>query len=116
MSVKLYMDEHVDVAITRGLRKRNVDVITAQEDGRRQCPDPELLNRATAMDRVLFTQDRHLLQQAASRQRAGTFFRGVIFARQISALVGRYTRDLELICQCCDVEEFENRVEYLPLK
>ena len=33
MSIKLYMDVHVRRAVTRGLRLRDVDVITAQEDG-----------------------------------------------------------------------------------
>lgn len=32
MSVQLYMDVHVPRAITNGLRKRGVNVITAQED------------------------------------------------------------------------------------
>ena len=33
MAIKLYMDVHIPKAITIGLRLRNVDVITAQEDG-----------------------------------------------------------------------------------
>ena len=36
MSVAIYMDEHVHRAITAGLRLRGVDVVTAQEDGRRK--------------------------------------------------------------------------------
>ena len=43
MSVALYMDEHVHRAITIGLRLRGVDVLTAQEDDRRNTPD--LANR-----------------------------------------------------------------------
>ena len=31
--VSLYMDVHVDKAITLGLRRRGVDVLTAEEDG-----------------------------------------------------------------------------------
>ena len=33
MSLALYMDVHVPAAITRGLRRRSVEVLTAQEDG-----------------------------------------------------------------------------------
>ena len=33
MGVKLYMDVHVRRAVTQGLRLRQVDVLTAQEDG-----------------------------------------------------------------------------------
>lgn len=34
MGVTLYMDVHVPGSITRQLRRRGVDVLTAQEDGR----------------------------------------------------------------------------------
>ena len=33
MSLGLYMDVHVPLPITRGLRRRDVDVPTAQQDG-----------------------------------------------------------------------------------
>jgi hypothetical protein len=32
MSVKLYMDVHIKRSVTDGLRLRDVDVLTAQED------------------------------------------------------------------------------------
>jgi hypothetical protein len=47
VTVALYMDEHIHRAITTGLRLRGVDVLTAQDDGRRQVPDHVLLDRAT---------------------------------------------------------------------
>jgi hypothetical protein len=31
--LRLYMDVHVKAAITAGLRRRGIDVVTAQEDG-----------------------------------------------------------------------------------
>ena len=33
MTVAFYMDEHVHRAITNGLKLRNIDVLTVQEDG-----------------------------------------------------------------------------------
>jgi len=55
MSIRLYMDVHVRRAVTNGLRLRGVDVLTAQEDGASQMDDGPLLDRATELDRVLFT-------------------------------------------------------------
>jgi predicted nuclease of predicted toxin-antitoxin system len=43
---------------------RGVDVLTAQEDGAATLPDSDLLNRATDLGRVLFTQDEDLLNEA----------------------------------------------------
>ncbi len=41
MSLSLYMDENVPIAITEGLRMRGVDVLTVQEDGLTSFPDRE---------------------------------------------------------------------------
>lgn len=37
--IKLYMDEHVQRAVTDGLRLRGVDVLRVQDDGRSNTPD-----------------------------------------------------------------------------
>jgi predicted nuclease of predicted toxin-antitoxin system len=53
----LYMDVHVHAAITEQLRRRGVDVLTAQEDGSDQLADDELLKRSSSLNRVMFTND-----------------------------------------------------------
>jgi hypothetical protein len=55
------MDQHVPRATTTGLRLRNVDVLTAVEDGASHADDPWLLDRAMELGRVLFSQDDYLL-------------------------------------------------------
>jgi predicted nuclease of predicted toxin-antitoxin system len=67
--LRLYMDEGVQGPITRGLRGRGVDVLTVQDDARQAAPDPEVLQRATELGRILFTQCDDLLSQVARRQR-----------------------------------------------
>ncbi len=52
--IRLYMDENVHGTITAALRKRGIDVLTVQEDHRAGLPDPEVLDRATDLDRILF--------------------------------------------------------------
>ena len=68
MTIALYMDEHVHRAITIGLRLRGIDVLTAQDDGRRQAPDNALLDRAKELGRVLFSQDEDLLPSTLPRE------------------------------------------------
>jgi predicted nuclease of predicted toxin-antitoxin system len=80
MSVKLYMDENVPRQITLGLRLRGLDVLTVQEDNRLGLPDPQVLDRATELQRVLFSRDDDLLVIANQRQQNGTTFYGVIYA------------------------------------
>jgi hypothetical protein len=110
------MDVHVRRAITDGLRLRGVDVLTAQADGARRFPDPELLDRARVLGRVLFSQDEDLLAEATSCQRTGQGFAGVVYAHQLRVNIGRCIADLELIAKATDPEDWMNRVEYLPLR
>lgn len=116
MGVKLYMDVHVRRAVTNGLRLRGVDVLTAQEDGARELSDPDLLDRSTALGRVLFTQDDDLLREAAARLRSGAAFAGVIYAHQLNVTVGQFIDDLELIAKATEPDEWAGRLLYLPLK
>jgi hypothetical protein len=115
VSVGLYMDVHVPAAITRGLVLRGVDVLTAQLDGTTELEDPDLLNRATALRRVLFSEDEDLLAEATRRQRSGMPFGGVIYAHQLRITIGRAIQDLEVLAKAAAFEEFADRVEYLPL-
>jgi predicted nuclease of predicted toxin-antitoxin system len=116
MSVQLYHDEHVRSAVTEGLRKRGVDVLTAQEDGAAGTSDPALLDHATALGRVVFTQDEDFLVEAHLRQHSGQHFAGVIYAHQLNVTIGKCIEDLELIAKVYEPEDLVNRVEYLPLK
>ncbi len=99
------MDENVHGAITRGLRARGIDVQTAQDDLPAGTEDARVLDRATELGRVLFSQDADLLRETARRQQTGERFAGVIFAEQSSVPPGRCIEDLELI----------GTVWYLPL-
>lgn len=109
------MDVHVRRAITTGLRLRGVDVVTAQEDDAARLADPALLDRATELGRVLFSQDDDLLVEAVRRQRNGEAFAGVIYAHQLRITVGQCLNDLDVIAKAGEPEDFENRVEFLPL-
>jgi predicted nuclease of predicted toxin-antitoxin system len=115
MPVKLYTDHHVPRAIVTGLRLRGVDVLTAYEDGSSELDDPPLLDRATAVGRVLFSQDDDLLIEAKQRQYDGTPFSGVIYAHQLQVSIGACIRDLELIAMVNEPADHEGQVTYLPL-
>lgn len=115
MSLALYMDENVHGAITNGLRQRQVDVLAVQEDNRSGMSDPEVVDRATELQRVLFSQDDDLLAEAKTRQTMAICFPGVVFARQSRVSIGICIKDLELIAKLGELAEFENRVQFLPL-
>ena len=113
MTIAFYADEHIKRAIIDGLRLRDVDIVTVQEDGFRATDDPLILNRATQLNRVVFTNDDDFLVEAHRRQTRKEHFSGVVYAAQQTA-VGLCIRDLELIAKLGEPDEFASRVTYLP--
>src|SRR5260370_42021076 len=65
------------------LRLRLIDVLTAQEDGAAELDDDLLLQRATALGRVLVSQDEDLLREAARRLSDHKNFSGLIYSHQL---------------------------------
>jgi Domain of unknown function (DUF5615) len=114
MTVRLYMDVHVPQAITEQLRRRDVDVLTAIEDGVDTMLDRRLLERVHLLGRVIFTQDIGFRVMAQEWQRQNKPFSGLIFGHQLGGTIGQYVRDLELIAKSSEPEEWINVVEFLP--
>lgn len=108
------MDHHVHRAITEGLRRRGVGVITALEDGAETEDDELLLARATELGRILFTQDKDFLPIATRWQRDARVFSGLVFAFQEQVDIGRTIEYLELIALLKSVDEMRNGVEFVP--
>jgi len=115
VSVALYMDHHVQAPVTAGLRQRDVDVLTADDDGRSETADDLLLARATELGRVLFSQDRDLIEIATQWLRIGRTFSGLVYGHQLKVSIGQAVKDLELIAQVADPDDIRNRIYRLPL-
>ncbi len=115
MPLRLYMDQQVPRAITAQLRVRGINVVTAYEDGTSTLDDPPLLDRATELERVLFTRDDDLLAEAALRQQTGQLFYGVIYAHQLRVAIGECIRDLEILALAGEPSDVVGQVIFLPL-
>lgn len=106
--IKLYTDEHVPKAVTRGLRERGVDVLTVSEAGMLGASDQEHLRFARKEGRVLFTQDDDFLRLHASGAEHG----GLVYARQ-QTTIGDMIYGLMLITELLDAEEMNGHLEFL---
>ncbi len=116
MPISFYMDHNVKGPVTVGLRSRGVDVLTAEQDGNKRMSDPSLLDRATELQRVFFTNDDDFLAEGAKRQREGIYFSGIVYTHQNRVSVGRSIQDLETIAKTRQLEDLANTVTYLPLR
>lgn len=115
MSLAFYLDHHVPAAIADGLRQLRIDVLTVAEDGSADWDDDRLLERALALGRVVFTQDRDFLVLAARWQQSEREFAGMVYGHQLRVTVGGAVRDIALIASVMTRADMRNRVEFLPL-
>lgn len=106
--IRFYADVHVPRSVTLALRRRDVDVLTAQDRGLERAPDREHLDLATQEGRVLITQDLDFLILNA----AGVPHAGIAYVRQGSP-IGRIVSGLLLIHGVLTPDEMVNRIEYL---
>ncbi len=77
--------------------------------------DDDLLTRATALGRVLLTQDTDFLEIATRWQHHGVTFRGILFARQ-GTPIGQLIEDAELCLTAMTADDFRNSLVHLPLR
>ncbi len=115
MSWPLYMDHHVPWAVTVGLRRRGVDVLTAGEDKAAERDDEVLLERATQAGRILVTQDRDFLSLAAARREQQRTFFAIVYSPQQRLSVGELVEWLELVVSTLREDEIRDQVIFLPL-
>jgi predicted nuclease of predicted toxin-antitoxin system len=86
-----------------------------REDDHEQAADPVLLDRATALNRVLVTQDVDFLIEGARRQREGIYFAGSVYTRQLGPSIGQVIYDLQIIAVAGMPEDCANTIYHLPL-
>ena len=115
MAIGLYFDVHVDHAIAVQLRQRQVDVLTAQDDSAADLPDDLLLERASELGRPLVTHDIRFKAMAEDWQRTSRAFCGLIFGHLMQVPLGTFVKDLELIAQATDSQDWNSVVVRLPL-
>ena len=77
--MQLYADEDFPFAAVEEVRRLGHDVLTAQEDGRRNTPDPVILARAHALGRVVLTHNRRHFERL---DRQGASHSGILSATQ----------------------------------
>lgn len=95
--------------MAQGLRRRGVDVLTAQEAGRCSLPDDAQLAFASQAGRVLVTFDADFLALAVS----GVRHAGLIFCSATKYTVGELIAALLLAHSVLEPDDMRDHVEFL---
>lgn len=107
--LRYFFDEHIDLAITRQLRQRGIDVQTALEAGRANqgITDADHLAFASSHKRIMVTQDRDYVQLAISMMpHAG------IIMMQRALSISDSVDYLELMAHCYEADNIHNQLVF----
>jgi hypothetical protein len=107
--IQFFMDQHYPAAVTQGLRRLGINVLTAQEAGRCGLLDSEQLAFATSQERVMATFDSNFL----ALHQSGVAHAGIAWCPQQKYGIGMLIQLLQLLHGVADRGQMRNRVEYL---
>jgi predicted nuclease of predicted toxin-antitoxin system len=107
--IRFYLDENVDSQVAKGLRTRQIDVLTTAEAEHRGWKDEEHLTFALQEGRVIFTQDSDFLKLHA----AGKPHAGIVYCKPQTCTLKQIIRGLILIYEILQPEDMHNHIEHL---
>jgi hypothetical protein len=113
LPLRLYADECVNGRIVIGLRRRGVDVVTAEDQGLISAGDSDQIARAIALGRTLVTSDRDFFTIADDLMARQTPFPGMFFI-QPRATIGEAVRIIGEAAKVLDAPAMESRIEWVP--
>lgn len=108
--MKIYADENIERFIIDGLRRRNIEVVSARELGYIGKPDEFHLKKASEMKAVIFTHDIDFLRIASS---PGIKLAGIIYSHPKDVSIGQCIRGVELITNILTEKDMEKHIEFL---
>jgi uncharacterized protein DUF5615 len=119
MSIRFLADEDLKAGIVQGLRSREpaIDILDVKTAGLRGTKDPALLELADRQGRILITYDRRTMTRYfRDRLHAGKSSPGVFVFPQQRSAIGEIVEWLLLVWTASQVEEWRDRIVYLPLR
>jgi predicted nuclease of predicted toxin-antitoxin system len=107
--IRFHLDEHMPSAVARALRRRGVDVTTAQETGLRTHSDEDHWSFIQRENRVIVTRDKDFLRIAGT----GASHPGIAFYRIGRVSIGDMIQGLLGIHDSYSAGEVRDRILFL---
>ena len=112
MQPNFYADENVPLAVSKGLKRRGINIFTVQEAKLLSKNDREQLKYAFQQQRVIITHDSDFLTLIRKEK---IEHRGVLFfTRQVD--IGEAIEEIEKIWLLYSAEDLRGAVLFLPMK
>jgi uncharacterized protein with PIN domain len=107
--VRFLVDVHVHIAITEGLRRRGVEVMTCQEAGLGTMSDEEILSFAKHNNWVVFTQDGDFLKICSEEKYDHN---GLVYSHKRNS-ISRIIQGLLLVFEVLERDEMMRHIEFV---
>lgn len=113
MTLRIYANESVSLAIVTGLQRRGVDVSCARDSGNLGLTDPQQLDYAIKNQLVLFTRDTDFIRLVHEFSASNRLHWGVIYVHQDKLGIGEAIRRLKELADLFEPDDFQNHIEFL---
>ena len=116
--LRLLFDENFNGHVIEAVRRCEaaLDILTVTDVQLRHTPDPEILEHAAVLNRVIVTSDvQSMVGFAYRRIAAGKPMPGLIVG-PMYLRVGVLIEDLSLMAVCYDPHEIAQQVRWLPVR
>jgi len=117
MSRPLFLADHdVNARILSGLQQKEplIDLIRARDVGLAAAPDPDVLEYAAGVGRVVSHDENSMIGAAVERLRAGRPMTGLLIAPQRTP-IGRGIDELVMVWAASEADEWVNMIQFLPM-
>ncbi|MBI4606470.1 MAG: DUF5615 family PIN-like protein [Planctomycetes bacterium] len=114
--LRFLADQNFNENIVRGLVRRIplLEIVLARDAGLATTEDPDLLDWAAGMRRIVLSHDIQTLPgYAIERVQAGKRMPGLFMVPQ-TAPIGPSIEDIQLLAECSREDEWEGQILYLP--
>ena len=108
--MKIYADENIELSVVEGLRRRKIEIVSAQELGYLGKADEFHIKKASEIKAVILTHDIDFLKIASNPDIKHS---GIIFSHQENVSIGQCIRGVELIVNILTDKDMENHIEFL---
>jgi len=109
-SIKIYINESIDVAVAEGLKRRGVQALSAKDTGNLGLTDEEQIQYASREEAAIFTHDDDFLSLVAKSNRE---HHGLIYVHQQKLSTGECIRRIKTLVQIKTPKEMQNHIEFL---
>lgn len=106
--IRFYADEHIPKAVIRGMRQREIEIVTVSDANLMGASDLQHLQFARDASLVILMQDDDFLRLAAS----GEPHAGILYARQHTS-VHALIHGIVLVQRVLEAEEMLGHIEFL---